>query len=301
MNIVRNDIRNVAIIAHVDHGKTTLVDALLRQSGNFRDSQVAQDTHARFSNPLERERGITILAKNCRHSLTDPITGGETVKINLIDTPGHADFGGEVERVLVDGGWVFSCSSMPPKGPMPQTRFVLEESLSKRAASDRRSSTRSTVRTPAPTKCSTMVFDLFVELGARMTRRSTFPVIYASGRAGTAIVEGSKSRARTSQPVFEAIMQVTSPPRTAIRNARLQIQHHQHSVSTITSVESAWVAFTMAGSKAGAAGVAFARRDGIASLKIEAFSSFRCSTVFGRKNIAEAIRSRRHRRAHRSG
>ena len=98
MNHVRNDIRNVAIIAHVDHGKTTLVDALLRQSGNFRESQVAQDTLL-DSNPLERERGITILAKNVAISHVDPGTG-QPVKINLIDTPGHADFGGEVERVL---------------------------------------------------------------------------------------------------------------------------------------------------------------------------------------------------------
>src|SRR5258706_7376519 len=101
MNTVRNDIRNVAIIAHVDHGKTTLVDALLRQSHNFRDSQVAQDTLL-DSNPLERERGITILAKNCAINYTAP--NGEVTKINLIDTPGHADFGGESEHVVSKAG-----------------------------------------------------------------------------------------------------------------------------------------------------------------------------------------------------
>src|SRR5918997_4066300 len=126
MNQVRNDIRNVAIIAHVDHGKTTLVDALLRQSGNFRESQVAQDTML-DSNPLERERGITILAKNVAINYTDPKTN-ETIKINLIDTPGHADFGGEVERVLsmADGCFLLVDAA---EGPMPQTRTVLQRAL----------------------------------------------------------------------------------------------------------------------------------------------------------------------------
>src|SRR5687767_3607285 len=98
MNQVRNDIRNIAIIAHVDHGKTTMVDALLRQSGNFRDSQLMGEAIL-DSNPLERERGVTILAKNVAIRYTDANTG-QHVKVNLIDTPGHADFGGEVERVL---------------------------------------------------------------------------------------------------------------------------------------------------------------------------------------------------------
>src|SRR3990172_1711562 len=109
----RSDIRNIVIIAHVDHGKTTLVDCLLRQSGEFRDSQLVGECIL-DSNELERERGITILAKN----ISLPYKG---VKINLIDTPGHADFGGEVERVLrmADGA----------EGPMPQTRFVLAKAL----------------------------------------------------------------------------------------------------------------------------------------------------------------------------
>src|SRR5204862_3753285 len=125
MNQVRNDIRNVAIIAHVDHGKTTLVDALLRQSGNFRDNQV-QDTML-DSNPLERERGITILAKNVAINYLDPKTK-ETFKINLIDTPGHADFGGEVERVLTMADGVLLLVDAF-EGAMPQTRFVLSKAL----------------------------------------------------------------------------------------------------------------------------------------------------------------------------
>jgi len=128
MNTVRNDIRNVAIIAHVDHGKTTLVDALLRQSGNFRDNQV-QDTML-DSNPLERERGITILAKNVAINYLDPLTK-QTIKINLIDTPGHADFGGEVERVLsmADGCFLLVDAA---EGPLPQTRFVLRKAFERK-------------------------------------------------------------------------------------------------------------------------------------------------------------------------
>src|SRR4051794_30204138 len=114
------NIRNIAIIAHVDHGKTTLVDAMLRQSGLFRSSQLQGDCIL-DSNDLERERGITILAKNIAISYKD-------VKINLIDTPGHADFGGEVERVLrmADGVLVLVDAA---EGPMPQTRFVLSKAL----------------------------------------------------------------------------------------------------------------------------------------------------------------------------
>ena len=116
----RNDIRNVVIIAHVDHGKTTLVDCLLRQSGQFRDAELKGE-RILDSNDLERERGITILSKN----IAIPYKG---VKINLIDTPGHADFGGEVERVvkMADGALVLVDAA---EGPMPQTRFVLEKAL----------------------------------------------------------------------------------------------------------------------------------------------------------------------------
>ena len=115
--MIRNDMRNVAIIAHVDHGKTTLVDEMLKQSGTFRENQVVED-RVMDNNDLERERGITILAKNTSLYYKD-------IKINVVDTPGHADFGGEVERVLkmVDGVLLLVDAF---EGTMPQTRFVLQ-------------------------------------------------------------------------------------------------------------------------------------------------------------------------------
>src|SRR3982751_6188143 len=206
MNHVRNDIRNVAIIAHVDHGKTTLVDALLRQSGNFRDSQVQQDTIL-DSNPLERERGITILSKNVAINYLDPITA-DTIKINLIDTPGHADFGGEVERVLsmADGCFLLVDAA---EGPMPQTRFVLKKAfqhelrpiviINKIDRPDARAH-----------EVLDQVFELFMELGAD-DEALDFPVLYASGRAGTAswtLEEPGKD----IQPVFEALMKHIPAP-----------------------------------------------------------------------------------------
>ena len=120
MNIKRDELRNIAIIAHVDHGKTTLVDGMLKQSGTFRENQVVQE-RVMDSNDIERERGITILAKNASCQYGD-------VKINIVDTPGHADFGGEVERVLkmVNGVLLLVDAA---EGPMPQTRFVLSKAL----------------------------------------------------------------------------------------------------------------------------------------------------------------------------
>ena len=120
IKLVREDLRNIAIIAHVDHGKTTLVDEMLKQSGTFRENQVVNE-RVMDSNDIERERGITILSKN-----TSVVYGG--IKINIIDTPGHADFGGEVERVLkmVDGVILLVDAA---EGPMPQTRFVLQKAL----------------------------------------------------------------------------------------------------------------------------------------------------------------------------
>src|SRR6266478_5282390 len=205
MNHVRNDIRNVAIIAHVDHGKTTLVDALLRQSGNFRENQV-QDTML-DSNPLERERGITILAKNVAINYLDPITK-DTIKINLIDTPGHADFGGEVERVLsmADGCFLLVDAA---EGPMPQTRFVLRKAfdcglkpivvINKIDRSDARIA-----------EVHNAIFDLFVELGADDAALD-FPTIYAAGRLGIATLDLA-TPATDLRPLIEAILKHVPPP-----------------------------------------------------------------------------------------
>lgn len=223
MNHVRNDIRNVAIIAHVDHGKTTLVDALLRQSGNFRESQVQQDTIL-DSNPLERERGITILAKNCAITYTDP-AGGGIVKINLIDTPGHADFGGEVERVLSMADGVFLLVDAA-EGPMPQTRFVLKKAfqhelrpivvINKIDRPDQRAH-----------QVLDEVFDLFVELGAD-DETLDFPVLYASGRAGTASWELEKP-GTDIRPVFEALLRhVPAPHGDPEKSLQIQITSIQY-------------------------------------------------------------------------
>src|SRR3954466_121182 len=217
MNHVRNDIRNVAIIAHVDHGKTTLVDALLRQSGNFRDSQV-QDTML-DSNPLERERGITILAKNVAINYLDPITS-QIVKINLIDTPGHADFGGEGERVLSLSDGVFLLVDAA-EGPMPQTRFVLKKAfqhelrpivvINKIDRADARAD-----------EVLNMVFDLFVERGAD-DETLDFPVIYASGRAGTASWK-LEEPGTNILPVFEAIIKhIPAPHGDADKSLQMRV------------------------------------------------------------------------------
>jgi GTP-binding protein len=171
----REDVRNVAIIAHVDHGKTTLVDCMLRQSGRFRDSQL-QGEQILDSNDLERERGITILAKN----IAVPYRG---VKINIIDTPGHADFGGEVERVLrmADGALVLVDAA---EGPMPQTRFVLSKALE---CGLRPLVVVNKVDRPdaRPHEVVDEVFDLFLKLGAE-DKLHDFSYIYASAKNGFA-------------------------------------------------------------------------------------------------------------------
>jgi len=217
MNQVRHGIRNVAIIAHVDHGKTTLVDALLRQSGNFRQSQVQQDTLL-DSNPLERERGITILAKNVAINYTAP--DGQITKINLIDTPGHADFGGEVERVLGMADGVFLLVDAA-EGPMPQTRFVLKKAFQHEL---RPIVVINKIDRPDARAHQVLdeVFDLFVELGAD-DETLDFPVLYASGRAGVATWH-LEQPGKDILPVFEALLKhVPAPHGDPDKSLQIQI------------------------------------------------------------------------------
>src|SRR5713226_312877 len=196
----RNDIRNVAIIAHVDHGKTTLVDQILRQSGLFRESELKGDCIL-DSNDLERERGITILAKNIALTL-----GG--IKVNIIDTPGHADFGGEVERVLqmADGALVLVDAA---EGPLPQTRFVLRKAFERglRPIVVINKIDRPDAR---PVDVLNSVFDLFVELDADDATLD-FPTIYASGRNGVATTDLSIP-AVDIRPLYDAILKHVPAP-----------------------------------------------------------------------------------------
>jgi GTP-binding protein len=228
----RYDIRNVAIIAHVDHGKTTLVDALLRQSGAVRANQ-QMDERVMDSNDLEKERGITILAKNTsirylvdepdalghlvHHEATHTASGHDLpaafihpseVKINIVDTPGHADFGGEVERVLsmVDGVILLVDAA---EGPMPQTRFVMRKALglgllpivviNKIDRQDAR-----------PVEVVNEVFDLMIELGAS-DEQLDFPILYAIGRQGI-VRTNLEDTTEDCRPLFDAILKRIPPP-----------------------------------------------------------------------------------------
>src|SRR5690242_18050659 len=205
------EIRNIAIIAHVDHGKTTLVDAMLRQSGTFRANEAVIE-RVMDSNELERERGITILAKN-----TAVLYQG--VKINIVDTPGHSDFGGEVERALkmVDGVMLLVDAS---EGPLPQTRYVLSKALeaqlppilviNKIDRADAR-----------PQEVLNEVYDLFIDLDAK-EEQLEFPVLYTNAKAGTASTENKKP-GEDLQPLFEAIVD-TIPAPAGDAGAPLQIQ-----------------------------------------------------------------------------
>lgn len=211
----RTNIRNIAIIAHVDHGKTTLVDGLLRQARVFRENQQVQE-RVLDSNDLERERGITILAKNTAVNIADPRTG-EPVKINIVDTPGHADFGGEVERIMnmVDGVLLLVDAA---EGPMPQTRFVLKKALEvgHRAIVVINKMDR---KDADPVRTLNATFDLFIELGAS-EQQADFPVIYAN--AITQQAGMSEELSSDLQPLFHAILEHIPPPRVDL-DAPLQI------------------------------------------------------------------------------
>ncbi len=197
---IRQDIRNIAIIAHVDHGKTTLVDAMLRQSGIFRENEAVAE-RVMDSNDLEKERGITILAKNTAVNYNG-------FKINIVDTPGHADFGGEVERVLkmVDGVLLLVDAF---EGAMPQTRFVLKKALQLNLKPivvvnkiDRPEA--------RPEEVVDEVLELFIELGAD-DEQLEFPVIYASSREGFAVCDLGGER-RDLKPLFDVIIDKVPPP-----------------------------------------------------------------------------------------
>ncbi|MDR2867905.1 MAG: translational GTPase TypA [Acholeplasmatales bacterium] len=194
-------IKNVAIIAHVDHGKTTLVDKLLKQSHAIKDYQVVQE-RALDSNDLERERGITILAKNTAINYKD-------YKINILDTPGHADFGGEVERIMsmVDGALLLVDAV---DGVMPQTKFVLRKALEANVKPivvinkvDREFSD--------PKRVINEVFDLFIDLNAN-DEQMEFPIIYASGLQGYATLNADLSEATDLTPIFETIIKYVPDP-----------------------------------------------------------------------------------------
>ncbi len=201
----RTDLRNIAIIAHVDHGKTTLVDFMLRQAHTFRENQQLTE-RVMDSNDLERERGITILSKNTAIHIPDE--HGNMVKINIVDTPGHADFGGEVERIMnmVDGVLLLVDAA---EGPMPQTRFVLKKALERGHKAvvvinkvDRKDA--------EPARVLNETFDLFIELGAT-DEQADFPVIYAkatTGQAGTTPDLGPDL-----QPLFDVILHHVPAPR----------------------------------------------------------------------------------------
>ncbi|MEJ2246172.1 MAG: translational GTPase TypA [Acidobacteriota bacterium] len=203
-------IRNLAIIAHVDHGKTTLVDAMLRQSGTFRDNeQVAE--RVMDSLDLERERGITIMAKNTAIYYRD-------VKINIVDTPGHSDFGGEVERVLkmVDGVMLLVDAS---EGPLPQTRFVLRKALEQRLPSIVvvNKIDRSDAR---PQEVLNEIYDLFIDLDAG-EEQIDFPVLYAVSKQGIA-KRSLNDRSRDLRPLFEQILETIPAPKPNLQD-KLQI------------------------------------------------------------------------------
>jgi GTP-binding protein len=205
----RTDLRNIAIIAHVDHGKTTLVDGLLKQARVFHKKQKVV-ARVMDSNELERERGITILAKNTAVTIWDAVAG-QQVKINIVDTPGHADFGGEVERVMnmVDGVLLLVDAA---EGPMPQTRFVLKQALEMNHRAivvinkvDRKNA--------APIRALNQTFDLFIELGAS-DEQADFVVVYTNAVTGQSGL--TPDLGPDLQPLFQAILRHIPPPQVDV-------------------------------------------------------------------------------------
>src|ERR671917_2054106 len=197
MSIEPSKIRNIAIIAHVDHGKTTLVDTMLRQAGTYRDNETVVD-RVMDSMDLERERGITIMAKNTSVRYGD-------YKINIVDTPGHADFGGEVERVLkmVDGIVLLVDAA---EGCLPQTRFVLRKALESKLPAiavvnkiDRQDS--------RPEEVVNEIYDLFIDLDAT-DEQIDFPILYAVSREGVA-KKSLDDDSKTLRPLFDQILETT--------------------------------------------------------------------------------------------
>ena len=216
-------IRNIAIIAHVDHGKTTMVDQLLRQSGTFAEHEKVVDT-VMDNNAIEKERGITILAKNCA------VTWQGT-HINIVDTPGHADFGGEVERALkmVDGVMLLVDAS---EGPLPQTRYVLSKALEAKLPPilvinkiDRPDARAKEVLDE--------VYDLFIDLDATEDQLD-FPVLYTNAKHGTASLS-LDTPGTDLQPLFETILTALQPAPGAVDAASGRMTWIGHSISVSTT------------------------------------------------------------------
>ncbi|MFM6980566.1 MAG: translational GTPase TypA [Micrococcales bacterium] len=219
----RDELRNVAIVAHVDHGKTTLVDAMLRQTNSF-DSHAAVGERVMDSGDLEREKGITILAKNTAVAYAGPAAGGKTITINVIDTPGHADFGGEVERGLsmVDGVVLLVDAS---EGPLPQTRFVLRKALEAKLPvillvnkTDRPDARIDEVVEETHDLLLGLASDLSDDVpDLDIDSILELPVIYASGRAGKASLtkpaDGTLPDSENLEPLFEAILKHVPAPK----------------------------------------------------------------------------------------
>src|SRR5262245_28210532 len=197
---VRDDLRNVAIVAHVDHGKTTLVDAMLWQTGAFRSNQAVVE-RVLDSGDLEREKGITILAKQT----TVDYHG---TRLNIVDTPGHADFGGEVERslLMVDSVLLLVDAA---EGPLPQTRYVLQKAMARRlpVVVAVNKIDRSDAR---PAEVLDEIYELFIDLGAN-DAQIDFPVLYTNARAGTATPDLATPGA-SLEPLLDVLVRVTPPP-----------------------------------------------------------------------------------------